>query len=312
MSVELQKFNKILKKSIDDAKVLEKTHPSKAYPLWLKICDYIIAFAKSKNCPENMKRSMIQQATQIMNRAKSLQIDFQSPQTQPSSSNVELPPTASLTDTLKKKDSSSDVGQGNLSEADFLALPNVPKDIPTSDNVQKSDHTSPSLPFPPSSNQKNPFGSSSSPASIPPPQNAPTSQRQDQFDLAHLEEELKKMPGNLKEITPKGFGNQPLIPSSLNPNELNQFKDNLTTLDITRVEVGKDISHNDNITNLKPSPNQKPEFHVAGTIPFNNPPTPPTSDIKGEENSVRTCFACGATLGPSDRVCPQCGANLEQ
>ena len=73
MDLTMVEFNKQLKKNMLDVKLLEKTHPSQAVNLWVKICKDIVNFAKSKNCPYNLRPKLIRQADSIIIKVKHMQ-----------------------------------------------------------------------------------------------------------------------------------------------------------------------------------------------------------------------------------------------
>lgn len=306
---ELQKFNATLKRYMEEAKILEKVHPSKSVPLWTQICEYIVIFAKSKNCPWQLRNKLVIQADQILQRVKSMQRDIEvgglseikSPSEQisgispfPNANNspqspflVSGPPP--FGENSHKKE---------ITEADFAALPDVSLDLP---DVPTTDPTS-STNIPPSN--KNPFVPSGPPPISPTENSNPADVIK---NLARIEDELKKMPSGLKDL----HSASPLGP---------QFKDETITLDITTAPVGSPGSGD--IPTFIPSetPTGSLPFHVKGLKDDNDATHVPVKDpfgpvdfsnqpgIKGQET---TCFACGSSVAKTDKICPQCGTPLQ-
>lgn len=281
---ELAKFNQVLKKNLNDAKVLEQTHPKKSIPLWINIVQYIVSFAKSKHCPVHLKRKLVEQADQILARVKNLQAQFEPINTADSSK---------IISTTESGSASPDIlPSGNeITEADILSLPDVPQDVSIDDDI--SAPTSKNIPLSPNSEA-----------------NKNDSMEQDKFNanLKRLEEELKKMPTSFKEIT--------TAPTFSKPTEASTP----ITLDITTSEVGSNVNEDPHLHTPSPKNETEPTFQVAGFRTFNLNSDQDVS--KSKNNNIvnktsidtdapkRVCFACGSAVGLKDIKCSNCGTPL--
>ncbi len=340
MDITMVQFNDLFKKYMTDVKILEKTHPSEAVKLWLKICQFIVDFAKTPNCPRTLRPKLITQAEAILIKVKYYQsgristvFNPEEAPNAPISTSTRIPPSIEV-QSEQSLDQTTNDDESMFSQ--LMALP----DIPQNESDSSSPSVAPSSQAPPSSVSPS---ISATPASlssqIDSSSGSTTPSPADMSRLAKLEKELRQMPTNFKEITPTPYVPQNVIPTSppgvippLNPD---MYKDNLTTLDITKES---DVGKTTNIDPGKPAsslPHKSPSVKIGGFLPDpfsppissspksfmeslkNAPPAPPPVDPFGPRNlpetdldseNLRLCFACGSTLKPNSQICPQCGS----
>lgn len=53
---------------MQDAKIIEKTHPRDAEKVWFELTLFMINFAKSSNCPRKLRKQLIYQADTIVKK----------------------------------------------------------------------------------------------------------------------------------------------------------------------------------------------------------------------------------------------------
>ena len=326
VQLSMVQFNQIFLQKMKEVKILEKTHPKKAIPLWINVCELIVTFAKSPNCPRDLRPKLIRQAEIIVAKVKLFQ-----------QGNLESVFNADLAQTQKPSSVSTSIPFSNPSpppletdagdtqpdaEEDMLATLQALPAIPVESDPAASDPNTPPSSDSPDSTGEVPFAPVGPPKptdsgpSIPPPTSAELS------SLKDLEEQLKQMPSNFTEITPAPFtnasilsGNQPTDPD-LN---LAEFKKDTTTLDITSSTVVSDTEPA--IPPQNPADSQSPDFSTLGTAPdpFKAASTPSNSpdpfgpqslqDVDTPDVDNQSCFACGAGLPAGVSICPTCNTD---
>jgi hypothetical protein len=137
-------------------------------------------------------------------------------------------------------------------------------------------------------------------------------------DLARLEEELKKMPSNLKEITPTQSDNRSILTKPALGLNLDDYKSNPITLDITTSNPGEftienpdQVLLNSQITSPKPTSEFKIKGLKPASLPHHNQTSVENADPLQKQEG-RMCYVCGASIGMNDKVCSYCGAQLNQ
>jgi len=305
-------FNKVFLARMKEVKILEKTHPKKAIPLWINVCELIVTFAKSPNCPRDLRPKLVRQAEIIIAKVKLFQ-----------QGNLESVFNADLAQTQKPSSVSTSIPFAPTSpppsepdaEEDMLATLQALPDIPVESDPATSDLTPPPSPGDAPFAPVEPPKSSDSSPSIPPSPSEPSS-------LKDLEEQLKQMPSNFTEITPVPFTNASIISGiqSADPNlNLAEFKKDTTTLDITSSTVVSDTEPAINTTKSADSPD--PNFSALGVAadPFKAAPAPSNSpdpfgpqsiqDVDQPDGDTQSCFACGASLPTGVLICPTCNTD---
>jgi hypothetical protein len=299
MDLDIISFNKQLKEYMDEVKVMEKLQPKESIVLWKKICKFIIEFAKSPKCSRNMKPKMIHQAEIILTKVKLLE--------QGGLSSVFNDPDDAVNSSSKTSTTSSSSKEQADEEmmATLMALPDMdepveeesPGDTPAVDDAPSQ---------PPTDQPEKPDISST-----------------DLSKLDKLDKELKDIPDILKEIKPNAFDNNTIIPKQDESLNLNEFKKDTVTLDITssldsstssnqEPDVPPPKASTGNSVDLKPSgfnsnalkkTSQDPIPPKGGKDPFG-----PSNfqDSNSADGNQRLCFACGSTLRPNQQVCSQC------
>ncbi len=367
MDLTMVQFNTLFKQKMNEAKIIEKTHPRDGEKTWFQLTLFMINFAKSPNCPRKLRKQLIYQADTIVKKIKLIRAGMIKSVVDSKISAEELDrmvnsiPTATTTPLDTTPGSSPEITAASVENLDedsvisqLQSFPDVPNDLEqdgddTGDSGDGGDggdggdipfSSPPSDPSSPSDpSQKgpvNPFFMDKSPsdsASTQQPSVSPTSGTlpptdQDMQKLSSLEEELKKMPDIMKEVTPAPFSTDSIInPGSTSGDspDLTMFNKDTTTLDITDSSVSSNVSNTE--PDLPSSSTQStPPSHltVKGFTPQpfqvqNKPPDQTVPDPFGpesldsapelkqdEENSF--CFACGGALNPGDNVCPLCGS----
>ena len=126
--MQLTEFRKKVKELTDKASILDKasTNKKECIAVYTQLVEFIINFVKSKDCPANLRKDFHLQAMKIINYTKHLQeIDG-------GVKKAASPPGSSKTP-LKE-----------VTESDFVSLPEVPTDNP----VDESPSTPSSSGFP--------------------------------------------------------------------------------------------------------------------------------------------------------------------
>lgn len=329
MDLTMVEFNAQFKKYMNDVKILEKTHPRESIGLWVQICQFIVTFAKSPQCPRTLRPKLVNQADSIIVKVKHMQQghissvfskDAQVPHKHISSSLSQQ--SNSLSSALNSNGEDSNSEDHLLSQLN--SLPEIPSEE-IDDQVIKAN--SPDVPNTQDPSPKN-IDQSPPPSNITPldpidkteaiPPNYDSSPLN---DLKKLEEELKRMPSNMTEISPSPFANQSIIPDvdEVKKNlDLDFYKKETTFLDVTNTVQQGDIFQG-GIPQQSESKDDNP-MRVAG---FSKDPldldqskpgiiNDPFSSIdRGEEvlnqEDKRSCFACGGTLDDNIIKCPLCG-----
>ncbi|WP_457557550.1 zinc ribbon domain-containing protein [Candidatus Harpocratesius sp.] len=70
MNLTMVQFNTLFKQKMQDAKIIEKTHPRDAEKVWFELTLFMINFAKSSNCPRKLRKQLIYQADTIVKKIK--------------------------------------------------------------------------------------------------------------------------------------------------------------------------------------------------------------------------------------------------
>ena len=342
MEMKLKAFNLKLKQYLSDVKIIERTHPSKAGDLWLEVCKFIVSFAKSKECPAPLRPKLAEQAGTIIQKVKEMKAGIRN--SVYDARNTVLA-TSDLPSSLGSVSSSEDE-DGMLSQLE--TLPDIPLETENDSNsigsigdtgsVDTSETSGPSLPFPlPNASSNDPIIPSDPSNMIPKGSSEFSAHLFGKLD--ELDAELKKLPGNLKEIKPTPFAGAHKISekhSTIDQNALSSFDKDTETLDVTKSSIGKQVGSNpfqdpnSEALNSKSSSSLK----IAGfqNNPFKKDQSP--SDIvdsegkpiannsnatphdpfgpsaikkeKSNGDSGRLCYACGATLEPNATICSEC------
>jgi len=316
MAMNIVQFNEKFKQYMNDVRIIEKTHPRESIGLWLQICQFIINFAKSPNCPINLRKKLILQAEIIIQKVKAF-------------SDGEISSVFGSTITHKKSKTAENVKPSDIpfavgeppsdvdssSEDDMLnqlmSLPETPADAAEETTETQSPDSTDSI-------------SPGKPPVEPSTQETESSKQDDLSKLQKLEETLKQMPKSFKEVKPLPFSSTSIIPA-LRPDSsqlnLDEFKKDTQTLDITTSvpevsEVPPDISQSSNpfekgkdisIAGYKSDPFKSPNQQDSNVKdPFGPKAVSDTDDLK---LSKKICFACGASLEEGDLICSQCGAD---
>jgi hypothetical protein len=316
MAMNIVQFNEKFKQYMNDVRIIEKTHPRESIGLWLKICQFIINFAKTPNCPITLRKKLIRQTEIIIQKVKSFS-DGEITSVFGSNITHKKSTTAENTQTSKVPFAvggpSSDAGPS--SEDDMLnqlmSLPETPADtIEEPTTTQPPDSSEPTTPV--------------EPPVEPSSQETESSKQEDLSKLQKLEETLKQMPTSFKEIKPLPFSSTSIIPE-LRPDssqlDLDEFKKDTQTLDITTSvpkvsEVPPNLSQSSNpfekgknisITGFDSDPFKSSKQQDSNVKdPFGPKSVSDSSDLN---LAKRICFACGASLEEGDLICSQCGAD---
>jgi hypothetical protein len=322
--MNLAQFNTQFRKMLDKIAILEGGSKAQAViPAYLEMVDLLLAFIKSSDCPIQLRPKYIAVSKGYIQKIKNLQ--GESPEKKLISQPSTIPPAPAIGSTI--------------SETDFDALPAIPMNAPEDDvDLPPPPNSSPATQVNPSPNEspKSVPTPSSSPSATPfssPPDSGDKANYQpaamDDFlgKLKRFEEELKQLPDGVKEVKPFNFDlNSILNPSATNPANLDEFKKDTITLDITSQNIGDLPSHEKDPSGELKS-NTAPSFKIKGFSkdpfaktdqignnlgdskkdPFANPELPENKLNGGSSN---TCYACGVTLPPGAKICPSCGANL--
>ena len=314
--MNIVQFNEKFKQYMNDVRIIEKTHPKQSIGLWLKVVQFIIDFAKTPNCPIDLRKKLITQAEIIIQKVRAF-------------SNGEISSVfgskiphkqTKTTESTQTSDIPFAVGEtppesGSPSEDDMLdrlmSLPETPVDtIDETAKSQPSDSSEVTTPV--------------EPPVEPSSQEVKSSKQEDLSKLQKLEETLKKMPKSFKEIKPLPFSSTSIVPE-LRPDSskinLDEYKKDTQTLDITTsipevsevppdlnqssnpFEKGKDIS----IAGYESDPFKSSNKQESDVIdPFGPKAVSDSSDIN---LGKKMCFACGASLEENTSICSECGAD---
>ena len=316
MAMNIVQFNEKFKQYMNDVRIIEKTHPRESIGLWLQICQFIINFAKSPNCPINLRKKLILQAEIIIQKVKAF-------------SDGEISSVFGSTITHKKSKTAENVKPSNIPFA--VGEPPSEADSSSEDDMLNELMSLPETPLDPIEEAATTQPSDSSEATTPvvPPvepssKETESSKQDDLSKLQKLEETLKQMPKSFKEVKPLPFSSTSIIPE-LRPDSsqlnLDEFKKDTQTLDITTsvpkvselppdlsqssnpFEKGKDIS----IAGYKSDPFKSPNQQDSNVKdPFGPKAVSDSDDLK---LSKKICFACGASLEEGVLICSQCGAD---
>jgi len=301
---------------MNDVRIIEKIHPKESIGLWLKICQFIINFAKTPNCPINLRKKLIIQAEVIVQKVRAFSSGeissvFGSNITRKQSKTVETEQKSNIPFVPTETPSEEKLPSADDMLNQLISLPETPEDaFEETTTTQPSDISQATSPV--------------EPPAEPSSQDAVSSNQEDLSKLQKLEETLKQMPKDFKEIKPLPFSGTSIIPE-LRPDgsqiNLDEYKKDIQTLDITSNEP--EVSESQ--PNLKPSSNpfeNGKNLSVAGyesdpfkssnkqesniTDPFGPKAVSDTSDLK---LAKRICFACGASLEEGVFTCPECGVD---
>jgi len=312
-NISMTQFNSEFQRKMKDVRILEKTHPKKAVPLWINVCELIISFAKSPNCPRDLRPKLIRQAEVIIAKVKLFQqgnlesvfnADLAKTQ-KPSSVSTSIPFSSSLPPSNPTINEDQSEGEEDML-ATLQALPDIPIDSESASSDTNPTPSSGDIPFVPDTPPK-------PTDSVPPPSSTNLA------SLKDLEDQLKQMPSNFTEITPVPFTNASIISGiqSADPNlNLAEFKKDTTTLDITSSTVVSDTEPTINTADSKP-PNfsnlgSSPDPFKASPAPSNSPdPFGPQSveEVDKPDVDKHSCFACGASLPSGTLICPTCNTD---
>ncbi|MHA1672216.1 MAG: hypothetical protein ACTSYI_01185 [Promethearchaeota archaeon] len=276
MNLTMVQFNTLFKQKMNEAKIIEKTHPREGEKTWFQLTLFMINFAKSPNCPRKLRKQLIYQADTIVKKIKLIRAGMIRSVVDSKISAEELDrmvnsiPTAtttSLDNTLGSSPEITAASVENLDEDSVISqlqsFPDVPDDL--AQNGDDGDDSSGGgdgggdIPFsnPPSDPSQdgpvNPFFMDKSPSdsdSTQQPSGFPTSGSppptdQDMQKLSSLEEELKKMPDIMKEVKPAPFSTDSIINPGSTPGDspdLTMFNKDTTTLDFTDSSVSSNVS----------------------------------------------------------------------
>lgn len=325
MAMNIVQFNEKFKQYMNDVRIIEKTHPRESINLWLKICQFIINFAKSPNCPINLRKKLIIQAEIIVQKVKSFNKGEIS-----SVFDTKVPPKPSKSPETEEKLNIPFASKGSPPEAgtitedemlkQLMSLPDTP--IDTNEEGNRISPTSTSK-IPPSEGKGDIISS----------QEHFEENQDDLSKLQKLEETLKQMPKNFKEIKPLPFSSTSVIPElrpDSNQINLDEFKKDTQTLDITS-SVPNVSDESPDLEQLTNSLNNKKNLSIAGfeSDPFKQTaqkeentdgkphiPDPFGPKAVSDESTMkiakRTCFACGAILKEDVSICPSCGADNKE
>ena len=316
MAMNIVQFNEKFKQYMNDVRIIEKTHPRESIGLWLRICQFIINFAKSPNCPINLRKKLIFQAENIIQKVRSfsdgeISSVFDSNITRKQSKTTEKEQTSNIPFAINDISSITDPSSEDDMLNQLMSLPETPEDI-----IEEITATQP-----PNSSETITPGE---PPIEPSSQETDNKHLEDLTKLQKLEETLKLMPKSFKEIKPLPFSSTSIIPELRPDNSqlnLDEYKKDTQTLDITSsvpevsesppdlsqssnlFEKGKNISIAGYDSNPFKSPTQQ-ESKV--TDPFGPKAVTDNSDLKLSE---KICFACGASLEEGVLICSECGAD---
>ncbi|WP_371803735.1 hypothetical protein [Candidatus Lokiarchaeum ossiferum] len=329
MDLTMVEFNAQFKKYMNDVKILEKTHPRESIGLWVQICQFIVNFAKSPQCPRTLRPKLVNQADSIIVKVKHMQQghinsvfskDAQVPQEHISSSVAQHTNSFSSEENLDDLDPNSE--DHLLSQLN--SLPEIPSDE-IADQSTKSNISNDQNPQDPTQNSNE---------LTPPPSNATTMEPTNKsetippkfdssplYDLKKLEEELKQMPSNMTEISPSPYANQSIIPDvdKVKKNlDLDSYKKETTFLDVTNT-----VHQGDGDQSEVPDQSKNARNDIMRVAGFSKDPldrdkskpeiiNDPFSSVDPDENLLdqpeqRTCFACGGSLDDKVLKCPLCG-----
>ena len=316
MAMNIVQFNEKFKQYMNDVRIIEKTHPRESIGLWLKICQFIINFAKTPNCPINLRKKLIIQAEIIVQKVRAfsngeISSVFGSKITRKEIKTTENEQKSNIPFAVGEPPSES----GPPSEDDMLdqlmSLPETPADIfEETTTTQPSDSSEATTPV--------------EPPVEPSSQEVESSNQEDLSKLQKLEETLKKMPKSFKEIKPLPFSSTSIIPE-LRPDSsqlnLDEYKKDTQTLDITSSvpevsEVSPDLNQSSNpfekgknisIAGYESDPFKSSNKQESDIVdPFGPKAVSDSSDLK---LAKKICFACGASLEKGDLICSECGAD---
>ena len=359
MDLTMVQFNTLFKQKMQETKIIEKTHPRDGEKAWFQLTLFMINFAKSPNCPRILRKQLIYQADTIVKKIKLIRAGMIRSVVDSKISAEELDrmvnsiPSESRNPLDSSPQPSTEITASSFENVDedtmisqLQSFPDVPDDLaqetassPTEDTGSVGDVGD--IPFSsPSSKNGLPGPSDPSSPSIPsdlsdPSQKGPVNPffmdksptDQDMQKLSSLEEELKKMPDIMKEVTPAPFSNDSIItPGSIHGNspDLKMFNKDTTTLDITNASMASQVSDTEpdipsSSAHLSPSSHLKVKGFTPQPFQVQKKPTDPTvidpfgpksldsaPELKGDEKNP-FCFACGGALHPGDKLCPLCG-----
>ena len=316
MAMNIVQFNEKFKQYMNDVRIIEKTHPRESVNLWLKICKFIIDFAKTPNCPITLRKKLIRQTEIIIQKVRAfgdgeISSVFGSNITHKQSKTAENVKPSNIPFAVGEPPSEADSSSEDDMLNELMSLPETPLDpIEEAATTQPSDSSEATTPVVPP---------------VEPSSKETESSKQDDLSkLQKLEETLKQMPKSFKEVKPLPFSSTSIIPE-LRPDSsqlnLDEFKKDTQTLDITTSvpevsEVSPDLSQSSNpfekgkeisIAGYKSDPFKSPNQQDSNVKdPFGPKAVSDSDDLK---LSKKICFACGASLEEGDLICSQCGAD---
>ncbi len=314
--MNIVQFNEKFKQYMNDVRIIEKIHPKESINLWIKICQFMINFAKTPNCPINLRKKLILQAENIIQKVRSfsdgeISSVFGSNIIHKQSKTAENTQSSNTPFAVGGPPSETDPSSEDDMMNQLMSLPETPEDA-----FEETPKTQP----PDISGITSPV----EPPVTPPSQDTVSSNQEDLTKLQKLEETLKQMPKSFKEVKPLPFSSTSIIPELRPDNSqlnLDDYKKDTQTLDITSTEP--EVSENQpNLSTPSNSFENGKNLSVAGyeSDPFkssnkqeSNVPDPfgpnAVSDSKNLKLAKRICFACGASLEEGDLICSQCGAD---
>ena len=283
--LDINGFNSLLKGYMNEVKVLEKTKRKEAAGKWLFICRFIVEFAKSPKCPRNLRPKLIQQAEVILNKAKMFQQGELS-----SVFSGDVPKKVAAPPKMAEEQNEESM----MNELLSINIPDHTGEVEQSIGSDSIENNETAI-----SSDKN--SASSQFFDLSP---------KDRLSLEKLDAELRKMPDNMTEIKPAPFGNQSIIPHpQIN---LNEFKKDTQELDVTHAPIAGSPGES---PPEFPKPNPSPHFKTVGfasePLKKSAPRDPfgPASvqDAGASSDKAKICFACGSSLKPGEKFCPECG-----
>ena len=326
MKIDMITFNRILKAYMTEVKILEKTKKKEAIPHWIKICKFIVDFAKKPQCPITLRPKLIKQAETILAKVKQFQggqitsiFNSETVKTAavPKSSGAGIPFGAPSL----PEGSDLDSDDAMLAELSGLSVPQNSDITPKDDDDNNSG----------GDEQTGEDDRPGAVGSIPPPVESSLPDPLSPETLSSieaLERELKQMPSNMTEIAPAPLGGGTVhtnLDVSVGAADLNEFKKDTQTIDITQAPIEGNSQAPSSVTHrgtgdgsikiggfvADPLKSQSPAGD-ASNQEFKGPdPFGPSSVLGGDGagSDQRVCFACGNSLKMNEKICPLCEAD---
>ncbi len=314
--MNIVQFNEKFKQYMNDVRIIEKTHPKQSIGLWLKVVQFIIDFAKTPNCPIDLRKKLITQAEIIIQKVRAfsngeISSVFGSKIPHKQTTTTESTQTSNIPFAVGETPPEA----GSPFEDDMLdqlmSLPETPAEsFEETTATQPSDSSEVTAPV--------------EPAVKPSSQESESSNQEDLSKLQKLEETLKQMPKSFKEIKPLPFSSTSIVPelrSDSSQINLDEYKKDTQTLDITTSvpevsEVPPDLNQSSNpfekgknisIAGYESDPFKSSNKQESDVIDPFGPKA--VSDSSNVNLGKKICFACGASLEKEVFICSECGAN---